>query len=583
MKSLYWMVVRKILAVMVLGLLAPAGLVVLAEQEVQTDRATPEICEDITPAWQAFAEHEMFQGTLLLAREGQVLCEWNRGTTGAGLQEQPIDQDSRFAIASLSKPIVASLLLRLQEIGVLDLQKSVAHYLPDFDAPWASQVTLHHLLANRSGLANHFALPGWGSGRYQQGMAPKALLAIIANMQLAFPPGSDYLYSNVGWLVLEAVVQKVTGKDLETNLQRHIFDPLNMGQSGLVGQSKDSVVTGLRFGANGGWRPQRNLNMQVFNGGAGIYASAFDLLRYTNALHQGQLLTAASRTQLFSVDTPYGWRSEPLELSDTVTLETHNYDGQLLGHSSLLYQIPDEGLTLILLSRTGMGFAHKKALATAILQAYYQLPFNRYQAAPSLLLQRSIVGNCWDKTFASVSQQPIENAENALLLHDLAQQLAWSGNEGKAIQLYAWLVRSFPDNQGLQQQLARLCGQHKDAEGCGSTLKVGMQVLPLKDPARKAWRKDTPRPITTHLFYPTLEGKSEALVLGPPQAPLFNAGSVVKDALPTPGQHPLILMSHGTGGSAPQMLWLAQALVQQGYWVAAVNHHGNTADRKSVV
>ena len=109
-------------------------------------------------------------------------------------------------------------------------------------------------------------------------------------------------------------------------------------------------------------------------------------------------------------------------------------------------------------------------------------------------------------------------------------------------------------------------------------LNVGLITIDFKDDDRMAWDGKNKRPILTHVFYPTLEKRVEPLLLGKPDEALFNAGNIAWNAKPLIHQkQPLIMMSHGTGGSALQMLWLAEKLVKSGYLVVGLNHHGNTA------
>jgi predicted dienelactone hydrolase len=97
------------------------------------------------------------------------------------------------------------------------------------------------------------------------------------------------------------------------------------------------------------------------------------------------------------------------------------------------------------------------------------------------------------------------------------------------------------------------------------------------DPARQSWDGKGPRPVTTLIWYPaTPDAVPEPLDIGPPDAPLFRAGKAAPGAVPAEGRHSLVVLSHGTGGSAVQLMWLGQALAARGYVVAAINHHGNT-------
>ena len=106
---------------------------------------------------------------------------------------------------------------------------------------------------------------------------------------------------------------------------------------------------------------------------------------------------------------------------------------------------------------------------------------------------------------------------------------------------------------------------------------VGMQRREFVDPARRSWDGKGPRPVNTLIWYPaTPDAAPEPLDIGPPDAPLFRAGKAAPGAEPAPGRHPLVVLSHGTGGSAAQMMWLGQSLAARGYVVAAINHHGNS-------
>lgn len=108
-------------------------------------------------------------------------------------------------------------------------------------------------------------------------------------------------------------------------------------------------------------------------------------------------------------------------------------------------------------------------------------------------------------------------------------------------------------------------------------VNVGVVKLEFADEQRMSWDGKQKRPITVHVFYPTHDDAPSQIRLGKPGEELFTAGNAIWNATPLAQKQPLILMSHGTGGSALQMLWLAERLVKNGYLVVGVNHHGNTA------
>ncbi len=104
---------------------------------------------------------------------------------------------------------------------------------------------------------------------------------------------------------------------------------------------------------------------------------------------------------------------------------------------------------------------------------------------------------------------------------------------------------------------------------------VGREYLAFTDPQRPAWTGPGQRPVGTTLWYPAAEGSREE----PWRLGIFQAGWSAPGAQPASSADklPLIVLSHGTGGAALQLSWLAEALAAHGFLVAAVNHHGNTA------
>lgn len=134
--------------------------------------------------------------------------------------------------------------------------------------------------------------------------------------------------------------------------------------------------------------------------------------------------------------------------------------------------------------------------------------------------------------------------------------------------------------RGLLATLALVLG------GCGGDVAppapdgpaVGMQRLNWTDASRTAWDGSGPRPVTSTIWYPAAASEQAAVFI-PPKNPVFFMGHASRNAPIAPGdtRHPVVLVSHGTGGAALQMMWLGRALAARGFVVVAVDHHGNTA------
>jgi predicted dienelactone hydrolase len=114
---------------------------------------------------------------------------------------------------------------------------------------------------------------------------------------------------------------------------------------------------------------------------------------------------------------------------------------------------------------------------------------------------------------------------------------------------------------------------------------VGMITRSFTDEKRQNWQRTAPRPVKTVIWYPAADViREETIFGGPPEKEIFAPVTIAPDAEVSreSQQYPLVLLSHGTGGSAMQMMWLGYYLAARGYIVAAVNHHGNTGSEKQL-
>lgn len=120
--------------------------------------------------------------------------------------------------------------------------------------------------------------------------------------------------------------------------------------------------------------------------------------------------------------------------------------------------------------------------------------------------------------------------------------------------------------------------EERGATAPSSAIPVGLARLEFSDPQRRSWIGAEARPLVTSVWYPAAVGVEMTEIAIPPDRPVFVGGFAARNVeIGGTGRFPLIVMSHGTGGSAMQMMWLGRALAERGFIVAAVDHHGNTA------
>src|SRR6476646_6386642 len=189
---------------------------------------------------QPYADAQMFMGSVLVAKNGKVIFSKSYGM--ANLEwNVPNSSSTRFNIASMTKQFTAASILLLEDRGKLKTDDLVKKYLPDAPASW-DKITIYHLLTHTSGISDDAA-------RYEPGPPEKLL---FRDAPLNFQAGQQWAYTNLGYIVLGYLLEKISGESYEDFVRQNIFKPLGMNDSGLM-----SFVTIIPRRANGYW-PGRN-------------------------------------------------------------------------------------------------------------------------------------------------------------------------------------------------------------------------------------------------------------------------------------------------------------------------------------
>lgn len=240
---------------------------------------------------QPYVDAQMFMGNVLVAKAGKVLFSKSYGM--ADLEwNVPNSPDTRFNIASMTKQFTAASILLLEDRGKLKTDDLVKKYLTDAPASW-DKITIYHLLTHTSGISDDAA-------KYDPGTPDKLT---FRDVPLNFQPGEQWAYTNLGYIVLGYLLEKVSGQTYEQFVQLNIFKPLGMNDSGLL-----SFVTVIPHRASGYWPGANGIeNAERFDPRIGfsagsLYSTTADLLRWEEGLFGGKLLTPAS---LRKMTTPF--------------------------------------------------------------------------------------------------------------------------------------------------------------------------------------------------------------------------------------------------------------------------------------
>lgn len=240
------------------------------------------------------ADRDEFSGVVLVVKDQEVIYA---GTFGEADKAAHLHNTlaTRFNLGSMDKQFTAVAIGQLIERGKLSLDTRLIDVLPDYpNKDAARKITIRHLLSHSAGLGMMFERPGWDWKRPITRHAE--FFPLFADAPLEFEPGARSSYSNEGFAVLGAVVEKVSGQSWYDYVARHIFRPADMTRTGYpVGEPgwPDRAV-GYRFtdadplGLKGREPNWANLGRGYSFGGG--FSTAGDMIRFLQALHAGKLV-----------------------------------------------------------------------------------------------------------------------------------------------------------------------------------------------------------------------------------------------------------------------------------------------------
>ena len=270
------------------GVQAPAGVVVSGELGRKIDEFMTRL-----EAWG-------FSGAIIVARDGQIALSKGYGLADRE-QKGPFTPDTASSIGSITKQFTAAAILKLEMQGKLKVGDPISKYLPDVP-PDKAGITIHHLLTHTAGFRGDFG------GRDSDPISRDDLVKLVLAAPLKFKPGEQHEYSNEGYSLAGAIVERVSGQTYESFLSERLFKPAGMMSTGYVlpkwapGQVARGYLDGEAWGSitEKGWGPEGPGWYLKANGG--VHSTIRDMYRWHQALEGNAILSKEAKTKFF---TPY--------------------------------------------------------------------------------------------------------------------------------------------------------------------------------------------------------------------------------------------------------------------------------------
>ncbi len=297
-----------------------------------------------------------FSGCVLVAQNGVVLYEKAFGWENHENRDS-LTLESSFQLASVSKQFTAAAVLLLVQRGELSLQDSVRKFFPEL--PY-SNLTVHELLCHRGGMDKYTNI----CDKYyrDRGVDPPdyytndSVVALFTRLKVKsiHKPDEKYDYSNTGYILLAAIVEKVSEMSFHEFMKVNYFDPLEMNHTWVAGDT--SSHPHMARGYYKSWNRWDHDFLDGVAGDKGVYASVGDMFKWDRALRRGIVLSLEMQNLAYtgyseelvgkkSWNYGYGWRT--VDFPDKARAVFHN--GWWHGYTSAFYRGVTEDVTIVML------------------------------------------------------------------------------------------------------------------------------------------------------------------------------------------------------------------------------------------
>lgn len=324
--------------------------------------------------------NEKFNGNVMIARNGEVAYRRSFGFANPATR-QPLDSATTFRLASLSKQFTALGIAVLENDGKLGYDDPLAKYIPEL--AFYEGVTIRHLIHHYGGLPDYMGLVA-RKGKRKTVYDNEMVIALMADKQpkAEFAPGTNSSYSNMGYLTLASVIERVSGKSYGEFLQERIFTPLGMTRTAVnYPDNREDKDVAAGFERN----PKTGELVRVDNdadygyyllsgvvGDGAVFSTTDDLLRYHLGMQTDKILPADKREVLVTAgkqaDAPDKGYAFGQSVRQTKSLgQRISHSGSWAGALTWLERYPESGSVIVVLSNTDSGFETIRMLARQFL------------------------------------------------------------------------------------------------------------------------------------------------------------------------------------------------------------------------
>ena len=431
---------------------------------------------------QQYVNNKQFNGSVLVAEKGQVI--FKKGYGMANMEWNiPNAPDTKFRLGSITKQFTAMLVMQLVEKGKLKLEAKVTDYLPDYPKATGDKITIHHLLTHTAGVPNYTSFPGFFQTKSRDPYKPDAFLKTFADMPLEFEPGTKYSYSNSGYFLLGAIIEKVTGKSYADVLNENILAPIQLKNTGydLAGPILPKRAAGYeKQGA--GYLNTPYLDMSIPYAAGSLYSTVEDLYKWDQALYTDKLLSASTKTTMFTPALDhyaYGWivaNQKIGGLKDSLLVIEHS--GGINGFNTIISRIPKDKQLIVLLNNTGG--APLSDMRRNIQRILYDQPIEAPKKPLADALRQSIQAESLTKAQEKFKAWKTDKAYNLNEgeVNALGYEFLRSGKSKEAMTVFTLNAEAFPNSYNVYDSRGEAYMKASDSAAAINDYKKSLELNP---------------------------------------------------------------------------------------------------------
>ncbi|WP_267875582.1 serine hydrolase domain-containing protein [Duganella radicis] len=326
---------------------------------------------------------------LLVIKDGHVLFRKAYGEADV-LTHTPLSPDMAMPIGSMTKQFTAVAVMLLAESGKLSVGDPITRYLPTYPTH-GKTITIENLLTHTSGIPDYVTTPDWPSNMGHE-VSTQGLLDTISQRPLDFEPGAKYDYSSSNYVLLGAIIEKVSGLPYAKFLEQRIFLPLGMKDTGYARRLRGNAALAAGHTlVESGFIHSPPVSPSQLSAAGGMLSTVDDLARWNKAIDAGRLLSAAGWKKVFTPYRPREGTSEygyGFQIGDSwQSTMTIRHGGRVPGFESFAMRLPEQQMYVAVLSNLDGGRTppYEVAQRAALVTMGKALP-----AAPSITLDNNV-------------------------------------------------------------------------------------------------------------------------------------------------------------------------------------------------